>query len=546
MISLLTPWIFVASVVAAGVVTALHFLSVHRPPVWLLPTTRFLVPGDARAISRSRTPSDLLLLAMRVAALLLMGLALAGPSWRSNGDRIGHIVIADEAWRSDSARVLEIVGVPSGASGVTRVVWLTGDSASRGVGGASRRAPVDVRTDSSIARVGGMHRALAAAFPAAWRATDRLMRERPTLDSVALDILAPPSSASVDGWESWRASWPGRVTVRTPIDTTQASDRAATGAVAGTGSDALLRASELSRAAVTVSGGPPDDVVAAAIALHGHALGVRVDGARGAVRPGEQAGETTIRIARQPVGTAADDPRGGSLARSSTSATSTSSSLTSLAQSSRTSVADSEQRATIAANAGRSNPTTIVTIEWPVDGRPRGWSARNDSVGAIAERGVALVAPWRRNAAAPRAAGWRTIAWWGDGDAAAVERLQNGECVKQVGIAVPNGSDLLLAPGARALLEAIVAPCGAGMLGIPPSILDTTTVTPLASVAALKRTTGVRRIATRGWLPMVLLLAAIALLLAEWVVRTSMAGERALAGTGSRTAGPRAVRERAA
>ena len=67
MISFLAPAALAFAALGTLVLTALHFLSVRRPPVLLLPTARFVVARDVRAVSRSTRPTDLTLLFIRLA-----------------------------------------------------------------------------------------------------------------------------------------------------------------------------------------------------------------------------------------------------------------------------------------------------------------------------------------------------------------------------------------------------------------------------------------------------------------------------------------------
>jgi hypothetical protein len=70
-------WLGAAGVVAAGVVFA-HLFSSTIPPQDVLPTVRFIPESTPLTVMRSRRISDWLLLVLRVAAVLLLGMALAG------------------------------------------------------------------------------------------------------------------------------------------------------------------------------------------------------------------------------------------------------------------------------------------------------------------------------------------------------------------------------------------------------------------------------------------------------------------------------------
>ena len=97
MIALALPWLFGAALAASAVVAALHLLSVRRPPELLLPTARFLPERDVRAISRTRRPSDLLLLAEWAPEQARTALAaLAMPSTGNGAQRRDHALV--QAW----------------------------------------------------------------------------------------------------------------------------------------------------------------------------------------------------------------------------------------------------------------------------------------------------------------------------------------------------------------------------------------------------------------------------------------------------------------
>ncbi len=195
MIHFALPWLFGAGVLGAATITALHFLSVRRPPELLLPTARFLEEGRVRAVSRSAQPSDLLLLLLRVAALLLASAAFAVPQWVSRSHRVARLIVADGAMRKDSVALLQGYDANGASNMLTRFVWT--DS-------------VDVTGAPS-----GLRAELSAALPIAVRAATALSAELNDVDSIALHVVAPSSvSANAESWRVWRAVWPGAVHVR--------------------------------------------------------------------------------------------------------------------------------------------------------------------------------------------------------------------------------------------------------------------------------------------------------------------------------------------
>ena len=170
-----------------------------------------------------------------------------------------------------------------------------------------------------------------------------------------------------------------------------------------------------------------------------------------------------------------------------------------------------------------------VVVQWPVSGVPAGWQAaqRLDSVGAVTAAGIALVAPWVRSALPPTLSdSVRAIAWWSDGVPAAIERTRGTLCAREVALAVPEGSDVLLSPAADGLLRALRSPCGGPDVLAPRD--DSSSALPRLGGAALSayvrasrfRDAGATSRATQPvWLATALLALAMAALLAEHVVR---------------------------
>lgn len=168
-----------------------------------------------------------------------------------------------------------------------------------------------------------------------------------------------------------------------------------------------------------------------------------------------------------------------------------------------------------------------IAVRWPVTGVPDGWQAleRPDSIGAVVAGGRALVGAWLRTARyAPMAndSTVHAIAWWSDGSVAAIERAVGTSCTREVGVRVDAGSDLLLAPSAAGLLEAITAPCNARHVSPPVVQRDTlataATSWPVVDAARLRAGTPARL--RPSWLAVMCALAALGVLAAEHVVRS--------------------------
>lgn len=435
MIGFVMPWVLGAAVFGAIAVTALHFLSVRRPPVLLLPTARFLANRDVRAVSRSTHPSDVLLLLLRVLALLFAGIAFAGPRWMPVSRRVVNLIVADRSWMRDSGALLTLVHA--------------GHESNAAVGGDNRIVWSDtVAVNGSLS---GMRAELAAAFPLALRAASQVVSTLRDADSVALNIVLPPGgSASSEAWSVWRTAWPGAIRVYSSVPT---------GLVSAPLNDSSMRV------VVHVTSADADDAVTAAYASHA----VAAAGASYASATRTR----TVRVRRQAIDT-----------------------------------------------------TTIgndVTVLWPTDGMPEHWRAINDTVGAFAARGIAMVAPFTRRARVPAELlrKSRAIAWWSDGDVAAVEQMKNGACVRHVGIALPSSGDVLLGESARGLLDALIAPCGVQRRVVPiAEVADDPTQHAKLAVAAALRIANVDETSSHpAWLAPLLLLLALTLLFVEWAVR---------------------------
>ena len=81
MLEFARPAFLVAGALAALVPPVLHLIARRPPERAPLPTARFLRPDARTRVRVQRRPTDLLLLLLRSAFLLLLGAALAGPSW---------------------------------------------------------------------------------------------------------------------------------------------------------------------------------------------------------------------------------------------------------------------------------------------------------------------------------------------------------------------------------------------------------------------------------------------------------------------------------
>ncbi len=276
MIALALPWLFGAALAASAVVAALHLLSVRRPPELLLPTARFLPERDVRAISRTRRPSDLLLLALRIAALLCAGLAASGPTWRPSAASRVVLVIADADVAVDTVAVRAMLTSPD-AQVVMR--WRA-----NAAGNGDDAMPFNA----------------ASLFPIAWRDAARVVAEQAGVDSIDLHVLtAQAPDTTTAAWRHWRAAWPGRVTMHTRAPVTVA-DSALDGTSASLRPKPVIVDDDAASRSVAI-----DDPIRAALSWHAarrRTAGVLVPRADTIWLTSDSAGSTTRRDG-QPVRT---------------------------------------------------------------------------------------------------------------------------------------------------------------------------------------------------------------------------------------------------
>ena len=451
MIGVGAPWILAASVLVAVATCVLHFISVRRPPVLLLPTMRFLPERPVRAVSRSARPSDLWLLLLRVLAVLLAGAALSGLYWRAAGTKHGRIVVIQHAPNDDVVAVRNAVArAIKGAFTTdtsTRIVVL--DTVAHMLTGSESQA-FRAETLSQVNFTNGAQLStLSAGVLAATRAANLLVTDERNVDVVDLVIVAPFTPSWRDAAAPIvRASWPGAIRLIAARDTA----RGASG-VAADSADVLMA---VPKRRVTLAGDEASDAVLSALLARGWM-----------------------------------DATSGTTARFAT-----------------------------AISTGNAAQTSPISIEWPASGVPAGWDASPaKTVGAVVARGEALVFPFHRTAHVPAAilARARPLAWWSDGEVAAIEVPTGASCTRHVGIQVPAASDLLQGPAARALLLALSGPCGGEQdrRTLSDDELELFAGKGASAPASAFKSAAVVR-TPWAW---VLLMLAIALLIAEWFLR---------------------------
>lgn len=194
-------WLLPSALVIAGVAAiaaiALHFIARSRPLAEPLPTARFIPPRPIRARTRSTALSDLLLLLLRIAALLVLGAAAAGPVIARHRGGVARVVVVDRSRAVASARELADSARAAARSGDIILLF---DSAAHV---ANARALDSLRVSSAT---GSLSAALAAAIAVGSRVT--------AADSVEITLVSPFAQEEVDAaTRAIRSAWPGRVGV---------------------------------------------------------------------------------------------------------------------------------------------------------------------------------------------------------------------------------------------------------------------------------------------------------------------------------------------
>jgi hypothetical protein len=200
-VTLLAPGFFVAAMVAALGVLAIHFIAWRRPDDLVLPTARFVPDESARRSARTARPADLPLLLLRVAAIVTAGLGLARPVLTPSRSGRAVVVAADRSRAvADGREVLDSALALLGDA-ATRVV-LAFDTAS---------APVDPAAAAGLS-VTGAPGSISAALLAAIREAGRL---RQTHDEVTLALVSPLVEEEWDAASiAIRALWPDTILVK--------------------------------------------------------------------------------------------------------------------------------------------------------------------------------------------------------------------------------------------------------------------------------------------------------------------------------------------
>jgi hypothetical protein len=193
-VSFLAPiWLAAAALVGVGVVIA-HLFTATVPPQDVLPTVRFIPEGTPMTVLRSRRVSDVLLLLLRLLAVALLGLALAGAQVRR--DAPARVVLIDRTRAVGSLAELRDSVRTSATDGAVLIAFDT----------LARRVPGD--SVASLTLVGAQG-SLSAGIVAAHRAVAFASQGR---DRTELVVVSPAVREEVDSATSpLLALWEGPV-----------------------------------------------------------------------------------------------------------------------------------------------------------------------------------------------------------------------------------------------------------------------------------------------------------------------------------------------
>lgn len=200
MMTLLAPLFFYVALGVVAATVALHLIVTRQPTSSPLPTARFVPRGSVRVTTVSR-PRDLLLLALRMLAVLLIGLAFARPAMVPERRAVARVVLADV-----SRSVADIGEVRDSAAVLLRAgdVLVPYDLNARAIHDAAADSAAGLERSDGKAR-------LSSGLIVALRSAAELRDEA---DSVELAIVSPFRAAALDdATHEVRDLWPGRIRV---------------------------------------------------------------------------------------------------------------------------------------------------------------------------------------------------------------------------------------------------------------------------------------------------------------------------------------------
>ena len=197
----LAPGFFFASLAVAAAVVALHFIVTRQPRAAVLPTARFVPDLPATATARATTPSDFLLMLLRVLLVLAVGAALARPVFKPSRTASARVILVDASRAVGDISAIRDSALHYYREGDAVVVF---DSASRVVTG---RSADSLRSLTRTTRDGRLSGALVSALRAGSALRDKA-------DSIELVLVSPVAANEIDAaTDSIRALWHGRARI---------------------------------------------------------------------------------------------------------------------------------------------------------------------------------------------------------------------------------------------------------------------------------------------------------------------------------------------
>lgn len=182
--------------IAAAVAIALHFIARSRPLAEPLPTARFIPQRPIHARTRSMALTDVALMLVRVAALLALAAAVAGPVFAAARSRVARVIVVDRS--RDVANIQQV-------RDTVRALLRSGDVIVAFDSDAAVIPSVDSlkQVDAQGSLSAGLASAVRAGASLATRA-----------DSVELIVVSAFTNAEVDdATVRIRSAWPGRARV---------------------------------------------------------------------------------------------------------------------------------------------------------------------------------------------------------------------------------------------------------------------------------------------------------------------------------------------
>ena len=184
-------WIGLAAVASLAVV-AIHLIAWRLPRTTVLPTARFVPDEPARSAARTILLSDIVLLAVRVAVVMLGGVAMARPVFESRPSGVATVIAVAAA--SDSVALMDSLRAIRRTDHTSFVVF---DTTARIVAG--------VPAIQSASRAFAVSTGVLAAI----REARRLQQD---YDTVRIALIGPFTPSAFDNATSQvRALWPDSI-----------------------------------------------------------------------------------------------------------------------------------------------------------------------------------------------------------------------------------------------------------------------------------------------------------------------------------------------